>query len=214
MFYCQLSPKGRKQSLIASALAVMVVLSISLISVRAVSIGNEKQAAVINQINDSTPIKSGSSDGIWLTGDSVILGIKSVLAQQHAVGLVNARVGRQAPELLQVIIHDKPTASTGPVVLNLGNNNALTEDEVVAILDELKDRSRVILVNTAVPRPWREKNNELIAQISARYPNVKVIDWASISEGHPEYFAPDGVHLVPTGVAIYVAEISKYPALS
>jgi hypothetical protein len=35
------------------------------------------------------------------------------------------------------------------------------------------------------------------------------VDWNSISEGHPEYFAPDGVHLLPTGVDVYVAEILK-----
>jgi hypothetical protein len=39
---------------------------------------------------------------------------------------------------------------------------------------------------------------------------VTVVDWNSISEGHPEYFAPDGVHLVPTGVDVYVAEIIKH----
>jgi hypothetical protein len=92
----------------------------------------------------------------------------------------------------------------------MGNNNALTELQVIDILEALKGEKKVILVNTAVPRPWREGNNRLIADISARYSNVRIIDWASISEGHPEYFAPDGVHLVPTGVAIYVEEISKY----
>jgi hypothetical protein len=61
-----------------------------------------------------------------------------------------------------------------------------------------------------VPRPWRDGNNELIQSLSSRYANVTVVDWAKVSEGHPEYFAPDGVHLVPTGVAIYVAEISRY----
>jgi hypothetical protein len=81
---------------------------------------------------------------------------------------------------------------------------------VVAILDALKGQSKVVLVNTAVPRPWRDGNNELISRVSARYSNVRVVDWASLSEGHPEYFAPDGVHLVPSGVSVYVAEISKY----
>ena len=92
----------------------------------------------------------------------------------------------------------------------MGNNNVLTEEQVVNILDALKEQARVVLVNTAVPRPWREGNNELISQVSSRYANVRVVDWASISEGHPEYFAPDGVHLVGAGVAIYVAEIAKF----
>lgn len=37
-----------------------------------------------------------------------------------------------------------------------------------------------------------------------------VIRWDQISEGHPEYFAPDGVHLVPAGARAYVAAITNY----
>lgn len=94
--------------------------------------------------------------------------------------------------------------------MNLGNNNALTESEVVAIFDQLANRSKVILVNTAVPRPWRDPNNALISTISARYSNIRIVNWAAISDGHPEYFAPDGVHLNQIGVAIYVEAISRY----
>ena len=200
----------KKQKLKLSAIITALLMTISIISVRAVAIGNEKHAALVDEIEKANTVTPATSNGIWLTGDSVILGIKSVLAEKHEVGLVNARVGRQALELLDVIEHDKANAPDGPVVLDLGNNNALTENQVVGILDALKYQKNVILVNTAVPRPWRESNNDLISRISARYSNVRVIDWASISEGHPEYFAPDGVHLVATGVQVYVAEISKY----
>ena len=199
-----------RQKLKISAIIAALVMTISIISIRAIAIGNEKQAAIVEEIERANIVTATTSSGIWLTGDSVILGIKSLLSEQHELGLVNARVGRQASELLDVIEHDKANAPDGPVVLNLGNNNALTEDQVIAILDALKYERNVILVNTAVPRPWRESNNELISRISAGYSNVRVIDWASISEGHPEYFAPDGVHLVATGVQVYVAEISKY----
>jgi lysophospholipase L1-like esterase len=33
------------------------------------------------------------------------------------------------------------------------------------------------------------------------------VDWASISAGHPEFFAPDGVHLNDLGSDVYVAAI-------
>ena len=200
----------KKQTIRFSAIVALLVILIAAISVRAVAIGNEKQAALIEDIESANTVTTATGDGIWLTGDSVILGIKSVLAEKHNVGLVNARVGRQAPELLDVILHDKANAPTGPVVMDLGNNNVLTEEEVISILDALKYQKKVILVNTAVPRPWRDINNQLISQVSARYSNVRVVDWAKLSEGHPEYFAPDGVHLVSTGVDVYVAEISKY----
>ncbi|CAN2180138.1 COG1835 Predicted acyltransferases [Candidatus Nanopelagicaceae bacterium] len=200
----------KQQQLKASLIIAVLVAAVSIISVRALIIGNEQRAALIEQIETTDSPALATDTGIWLTGDSVILGIRSYLAQSHEVSLVNAHVGRQAPELLDAILHDKANAPEGPVVLNLGNNNSLTEAQVVAILEALKDEKKVILVNTAVPRPWRESNNQLIAEISSRYSNVRVIDWASISDGHPEYFAPDGVHLKQAGVAIYVEEISKY----
>jgi peptidoglycan/LPS O-acetylase OafA/YrhL len=199
----------KRQKVRAISVISFLVLLICTISLRAVDIGNKDRAALIDQIQ-APAVATNTGTGIWLTGDSVILGIKSVLAGKHEVSLVNAHVGRQAPELLDAILHDKANAPDGPVVLNMGNNNALTEKQVTDILEALKSEKKVILVNTAVPRPWKEGNNRLIAEIASRYSNVRVINWAAISEGHPEYFAPDGVHLVPTGVAIYVEEISKY----
>ena len=200
----------KRQKIKVTATLTFLALALTIISGRAIAITERQRAALVEEIESANTVSSASGEGIWLTGDSVILGIKGVLAEQFSVGLVNARVGRQAPELLEEIMRDIPNAPNGPVVLNMGNNNALTEEQVVNILEALKDQVRVVLVNTAVPRPWRDGNNQLISEISSRYSNIRVVDWASISEGHPEYFAPDGVHLVTSGVAIYVAEIAKY----
>ena len=71
----------------------------------------------------------------------------------------------------------------------------------------MKNQPQIIVVNTAVPRPWRNENNQIIAKVASRYANVKLIDWNKISEGHPELFAPDGVHLSPTGSDAYVAAV-------
>ena len=201
--------KKRQQRRLFASLSLVVII-ISTISVRAISIGNQQRADLIADIEggEITPVET--DDGIWLTGDSVILGIRSSLAEKFPVSLVNARVGRQAPELLEVVLDDQRSAPAGPVVLNLGNNGKLSEEVVVQILDALRNQPKIILVNTAVPRPWRDGNNEVISRVSGRYANLRLIDWNSISAEHPEYFAPDGVHLAPTGAAIYVAEIAKY----
>lgn len=200
----------KKQKLRFAAIVSLLVISISIISIRAVGITSEKERAFKEEIETNVPATPTSAEGIWLTGDSVILGIRNALAEQYEVGLINARVGRQAPELLAEIQHDLENAPSGPVVMNLGNNNALSEEQVISIFETLQNQERVIVVNTAVPRPWRVSNNELIAGVSTRFSNIRIVDWALISDGHPEYFAPDGVHLVPTGVEVYVAEISKY----
>jgi peptidoglycan/LPS O-acetylase OafA/YrhL len=155
------------------------------------------------------PVATDSTEpGLWVTGDSVILGIRFELDARQNIGLINARVGRQAPELLEVIANDKVNMSNSPIVLNLGNNNKLTEEQVAAIFEEIKNQPRIVVVNTAVPRPWRDDNNALIAQYASIY-GAFVVDWASISEGHAEYFGSDGVHLAPAGVRAYVEAITS-----
>ena len=192
-------------------LFILVFLCASIVSVRAISLGNQQRAAIEKAIpTEEITISEETTDGLWLTGDSVILGIRSVLGEQQPISLVNARIGRQAPELLEVIRNDMDQVESSPIVFNLGNNGVLLKSDVEAIFNEIKNQPKVIVVNTAVPRPWRDANNALLSEVASQYPQVQVIDWNAISNGHPEYFAPDGVHLVPTGVSVYVTEILKY----
>ena len=194
-----------------SIITVIVLLLASVVSVRAIGIANDQRQRLEDSLA-ATPTANTEvvKDGLWVTGDSVILGIRSKLGESHPISIMNARIGRQAPELLSVMLQDKEEAANVPVIFNLGNNNALTREQTVAIFEAVKDQPRIIVVNTAVPRPWREGNNSLIAEVASKYANVIIVDWNAISEGRPEYFAPDGVHLVPTGVDVYVAEILKH----
>lgn len=198
----------QKSSVLAGLLAIIVATS--LVSANALSYGTRASAALkasliapISQIQTSNPAKAS----VWLTGDSVILGIRYELSQHVPIGLVNARVGRQAGELITVLHHDKSAIGNSPVVLDLGNNNRLTSKEVMAVFEEIKEQPQIILVNTAVPRPWRDANDALIEEYAKKYTQTTVIDWRKISTGHPEYFGPDGVHLVPDGVTAYVDAI-------
>jgi peptidoglycan/LPS O-acetylase OafA/YrhL len=202
--------RSRQTRVFFSTFIVVLALA-SVVSVRAISIGNEQRAAVERSLSTQDKLqKEVIEGGIWLTGDSVILGIRTSLNEVAPVSLINARIGRQAPELLEVMKRDKTLAGTSPVIFNLGNNGLLRAEDVKEIFELVKSQPSAIVVNTAVPRPWRDSNNTLISQIASQYSNVRVIDWNSISDGHPEFFAPDGVHLVPAGVAAYVAEIRKY----
>jgi hypothetical protein len=204
----------KDRNLQTRALAVLIAivfLLASLVSVRAIAIAHRQQLALEKSLTSKpSQISAAPVDGLWVTGDSVILGIRSALGENHPIALINARIGRQAPELLDVMIHDKPHVGSSTVIFDLGNNNALTREQVVSIFETVKDQPKIIVLNTAGPRPWRDSNNALIADVASRYSHVKIVDWNSISQGHPEYFAPDGVHLVPAGVEVYVAEIAKY----
>ena len=204
--------RERTQQTRAFAAVFFVVLALAaVVSVRAISIGNEQRAAIEKALTaPEVSISAPEADGLWVTGDSVILGIRASLDAQKPISVMNARIGRQAPELLEVMQSDKAQVSDSPVIFNLGNNGVLNRDDVQAIFELVKDQPQVIVVNSAVSRPWRDANNSLVAEVAQQYSTVTLIDWNSISMGHPEYFAPDGIHLVPTGVAVYVGEILKY----
>lgn len=199
--------RNRQTSLLSTATVIVVIIA-AVISVRAISIANDARVALEKSLTvDTFTVVPTEKDGLWVTGDSVILGIRSVLEENRPISLVNARIGRQAPELLEVLIQDQPQALDSPVIFNLGNNNALSREQVEQIFDAVKGQPQIIVVNTAVPRPWRDGNNQIINEVAAKYPQVDVIDWNAISNGRPEYFAPDGVHLVPAGVNAYVSAI-------
>ena len=199
--------RNRQASLLSAATVIVVVIA-AIVSVRAISIANDARTALEKSLTvDTSNVIPTEKDGLWVTGDSVILGIRSVLEENHPISLVNARIGRQAPELLEVLIQDQPQALDSPIIFNLGNNNALSREQVEKIFEAVKGQPQIIVVNTAVPRPWRDGNNQIIREVAANYPQADVIDWNELSNGRPEYFAPDGVHLVPAGVNAYVSAI-------
>ena len=145
--------------------------------------------------------------GLWVTGDSVILGIRIKLAKTQDIALINARIGRQLPELIDAVKTDQPMVAHATVVLDVGNNNRITKEDMTTLMELLKNQPKIVLVNTAVPRLWRDDNNRIIREVIANYPQTTLVDWSGISANHPEFFAPDGVHLIDAGSDVYVAAI-------
>lgn len=194
----------QRASVLLSIITVLVITSS--ISVQAINKADKIAEDITQEQSapDQTQEDLGSTTGLWVTGDSVILGIRSKLESKEHISLINARVGRQAPELLAVMRVDQSSVPSSPVIFNLGNNNALSEKTVIDIFEVIKNQPQIIVVNTAVPRPWRDANNAIISKVAAGYPNIKVVDWDRISKGRPELFAPDGVHLSPAGSDVYV----------
>jgi peptidoglycan/LPS O-acetylase OafA/YrhL len=200
----------RRQKATAGLTVLALIATITVVSNNAITIADRNNAVVKQMIKDDQVATISKIDGLWVVGDSVILGIRNELESKEHIGLINARVGRQAGELLEVIKKDKAKMQGMKTVINLGNNNRLVDTEVAEIFFELKDQPLVVVVNTAVPRTWRDENNQLIQREAMNYANIKIVDWALKSENHPEYFAPDGVHLIPAGISAYVAEIVNY----
>jgi len=219
MKYRTASVRKRQKVLVISSISILV-LSLSALSTNAI-ISSDRATAAFEESLTSEPAISESvitesetavinpAQAIWLTGDSVILGIRNALSEIQPIIIVNARVGRQAPELLEEMQKDLEKAAGATVVMDLGNNDLLQAETVRAIFALAKESPRIVVVNTAVPRPYKDPNNQIIEEVAREFSNVRVVDWNEISKDHPEYFAPDGVHLVPTGVTAYVMAINE-----
>jgi peptidoglycan/LPS O-acetylase OafA/YrhL len=206
MKYRTKTMQKRQRIFVASVIAFTVAITGS-----SVALAWQRDQSIIVEVKPELELPdtvfSENKTGLWVTGDSVILGIRNKLAMQSEIALINARVGRQIPELIKAVEEDKPKVGSSSVVLNVGNNNSVSREDMVKLMELLKDQPKVVVVNTSVPRTWREGNNKIISEVVAGYPNAVLVDWASTAENHPEFFAPDGVHLIEAGSDVYVASI-------
>jgi peptidoglycan/LPS O-acetylase OafA/YrhL len=205
--------RARQKSLVAIAVVALFAATTT-VSINAIERSNDATDAAARSVDengsgsDFDPVASpNGKTGLWIAGDSVILGIRSLLEGYEPVDLINARVGRQLPELIDVVRVDVKSVPESIAIVNLGNNGAISEDRVRELFELLKNQPYFVVVNAAVPRGWREANNEIITSVIDEYPNGRLVDWDRISTDRPEYFAPDGVHLVPTGANVYVSSI-------
>ncbi len=205
------TPEVRKRAklLIVASVTLFTLVIASSASVAMYRHSHTKPVIPQTEMNNGvvTPTMESQKDGLWVTGDSVILGIRTKLSSHYSIGLVNARVGRQIQELIDVVRADQIHVKNSTVILDLGNNNRLLRSDVETLFGLLKNQPHIILVNTAVPRGWRDENNQIIRSVASEYAQTQIVDWASISENHPEFFGPDGVHLNDLGSDVYVAAI-------
>lgn len=205
--------RARQKSLVAIAVVALfaATTTVSINAIERTNVATDAAEVSVDEKSvgsDFDPVASpNEKTGLWIAGDSVILGIRSLLEGYEPVDLINARVGRQLPELIDVVRVDVKSVPGSIAIVNLGNNGAIREEQVRELFELLKDQPNFIVVNAAVPRGWREANNEIIASVIDEYPNGRLVDWDRISTDRPEYFAPDGVHLVPTGANVYVSSI-------
>ena len=219
-------PRPKVRTLLASALTVSV-LAASLIGMYRVPIpdsGNLTGIGGITAIDDDPvthldPPRGLETDSVISTqqavqirldiqnkiapvvfGDSVVLSARDSLRSIIGKISIDAAVARQPKVIANRIRIRSDESRLGPnVIIHMGTNGIIQENDLRSILEILKDRNRVVVVNDRVPRAWMKPNNKLIAKLVMEYPNARLADWNAASKGHRGYFAPDGVHLTKTG---------------
>ncbi len=141
-------------------------------------------------------------------GDSVLLGASPALEDTFNLDL-NARVGEQADDQLAAISRAAQWGDLRErVLLHVGSNGVITEEQLRGMLAQLADVERVALVNVRVPRRWMAPNNALFERVAPDHPNVVLVDFAGAAAGHRDWFVDDGVHLTGKGAREYTELIA------
>jgi len=149
------------------------------------------------------PVRTPSSAIATMTvvGDSVVLGASTELVKIGEGVSVYGQVGRQWWQITAELLDLAENGLLADVVvIQLGNNGTLTPEIFDEVMAMLVDARVVLFVNVRVPKSWEGDVNATIAAGVARHaPRARLADWYGASNEHPEFFLPDGVHLLGPG---------------
>jgi len=144
-------------------------------------------------------------------GDSVMLGARNALQRDIGPRLqIDADVSRHFGNGLDVVRALRDAGQLGDeVIIHLGTNGTIPEDQFDEMMQLLSGVKRVVVVNLKVDQPWEGPDNETLAAAVPRYPNAVLFDWNAVAREHPEFFVADGVHLTNEGQAYYALVIAS-----
>src|SRR5699024_2975666 len=143
-------------------------------------------------------------------GDSLLVNIGSQVQSRIPNAVINGEVGRQMYEAVTLVKsnYHQFNSKDENIVLELGTNGDFSKEQLDEFI-QLFDQANIYLVTTRVPRDWQSSVNKKMNAAEKEYDNVTIIDWHDASEGHVEYFEPDGNHLSHDGVESMVELIVR-----
>lgn len=154
-------------------------------------------------------------NSVFVLGDSVFLGTTAAIPSALPEWLVtyDAVGNRRLAQGIDVLAARRGQIGEA-VVVHLGNNfiegergtYATQIDEAMAVL---QDVPRVVWVTVSEVSESRVAINQAIREAAARWPNLRVAEWAPIIGARPE-LSWDGLHLTPTGrreMAALIAQV-------
>lgn len=130
-------------------------------------------------------------------GDSVMLGAVPNLSNKFKNGYFDAEISRTcyvANDILKGLI--RKNALGDIIVFNFGANGDCPNTIKDNILKTIGERELFWLTVT------NDKSvhfNDKIKKYAESHQNIHIVDWATISKGHKEYFISDGIHLTSSG---------------
>ncbi|MEZ0578029.1 acyltransferase family protein [Nocardioides sp. MH1] len=132
-------------------------------------------------------------------GDSIMIDIAPLLGSELPHVTINAEVGRQPWTGLDIArSYAQYNRLGGNYILGIGTNGGIDVDSLADFCED-HPWSRIFLITPHVNRTWESTSVDAIEAVARDYPNVRVVDFHHAADGHPGYFAGDGVHLTSDG---------------
>lgn len=165
---------------------------------------------------------------VLLIGDSVMASTSRRYSNDMCEALVplgwqvevDAETGRFTDFGLKVLDKRLDAGWDAGVIL-LGNNYRENQDGYREDMEEMVQRlspKPVVLITVTEFKPSRADVNEVIHELAAKYDNVMIVDWATITGDNPDFTGADGLHLTTSGrealaanVAITLGEAPEQP---
>ncbi|WP_203363555.1 acyltransferase family protein [Bacillus sp. REN10] len=174
---------------------------------------SEKKEEPVNEKEASSSIQAEQQEEkevqtVTAIGDSVMIDVAPFLKQQFPDLVMDAKIGRQMSEGIKVAQGIKEQGLLGDaVIIGLGSNGPFAKKQLTEMVESIGSDKMIILMNTRVPRPWEREVNAGLQEVAGQFSNATLVDWYQASANHPNYFAPDGVHLSKEGAEVYASLI-------
>jgi hypothetical protein len=143
-----------------------------------------------------------------MIGDSVTASISQRYGGQACAALVplgwKVEVDAEVSRFIDFgkrVLDSRLSAGWDVAVIFLGTNYGLNQVVYESMLKDLVVQLAprpTILINSTLYRPQQQQVNDAISYVAAAFPNVAVIDWASVS-AEPTLTGGDNIHLTEAG---------------
>ena len=155
----------------------------------------------------AAPDDVGGRPDAMAFGDSVMLGAAPGLATAGIV--VDAATSRTMIDMVPTVQRLANDDALGQVVVvQLGTNGPLGDTTIDQFFEALRGVPRVIVLTVRSEGSYIAQNNAKLTAVADRYPNVDVVDWATLLTECPgDCFYDDGIHLKPDGRTFYTGLI-------
>ncbi|TFB73715.1 acetyltransferase [Cryobacterium glaciale] len=166
------------------------------------------QAAASEAARQATAEPALADGPITAIGDSVMLASAPELQATFAGITVDASVSRGMYSADDILLALQAAGQLQPVVVvGLGTNGPITDDELTAILRILGPDRQLVLVTAYAERDWTDGVNATLAAFAAGNRRVELANWHDTIAGRLDLLAGDHVHPGPTGGQLYADEV-------